>query len=113
MKLLTPSRVVRCDNYCLGRPGWTLWLCLSTLLIPPRMPAVTLISAIPKFASQEEHASAVNATPNSFSEIPPLLNHQETNVLVTLEPSLEGYESAVQGTLYILTRYGVFNLWWS
>ena len=79
------------------------------------MPAVTFISAIPNFASQEEHASAVNATPNSFSEIPPLLNHQETNVSVTLDPPLEGYESAVQGTLYVLTRYvytGIFILWW-
>ncbi len=106
----TPSRD-KCD--AMTGPMDCFFACSS--VHSSRMPAVTLLSSIPKFSSQEEHASAVNATPSSFSEIPPILNHQETNVLVTLEPPLEGYESAIQGTLYIITRYvytSVFILWW-
>jgi len=66
------------------------------------MPTITFISSIPVFSQD-----AVDSTPKSFSDIPVLLKHQEKNVQVTLEPHLEGYQSAVQGTLYILTRYGI------
>jgi len=68
------------------------------------MPTVTFISSIPAFDFQE----SVDSTPKSFSDIPVILKHQEKNVRVMFEPQLEGYQSAVQGTLYILTSVLVF-----
>lgn len=70
------------------------------------MPAVTLISSVPEFASQEEHASSVGSTPNSFSDINPVLKHKEANVSISFEPPVEGFDSTVQGTLYVVTRQG-------
>jgi nucleotide-sensitive chloride channel 1A len=69
------------------------------------MPGVALISSLPAFYFQD----AVDSTPKSFSDMPVVLKHQENNVRITLEPALEGYQSAVQGTLYILTRLFFFS----
>ncbi|KDQ57298.1 hypothetical protein JAAARDRAFT_35936 [Jaapia argillacea MUCL 33604] len=74
------------------------------------MPAVTLTSTIPKFISPEEHKTLVTSTPASFSDIPPVLRHQEHNVSITLEPPVEGFspEDAAQGTLYVIESVLVF-----
>lgn len=67
------------------------------------MPAVNLISTLPAFTTQDEHTTLVGSTPNSFTDIPPVVRYKEEGVSVTLEPQLEGFHS-VQGTLYVLTR---------
>jgi len=75
------------------------------------MPAVNLISTVPVFVSPEEHVTAVASTPNSFSDIQPVIRHKEENVSVTLDPPLEGFSdgTAVQGTLYVLTRLALHS----
>ncbi|KAH9481731.1 Methylosome subunit pICln [Psilocybe cubensis] len=74
------------------------------------MPSVNLITAVPHFVTQEEHTALVASTPNSFSDIPPVIKHKEENVTVTLDPPLEGFPSSdgVQGTLYVLTSVLAF-----
>ena len=73
------------------------------------MPAVHLISTLPAFTSQDEHTTLVGSTPNSFTDIPPVIRHKEEGVSVVLEPALEGFPNT-QGTLYILTRsVGIFD----
>jgi len=71
------------------------------------MPAVNLISTLPNFTSQDEHTTIVGSTPNSFTDIPPVLRHKEENVSVVLEPELEGF-SNTDGTLYVLTSVLAF-----
>lgn len=70
------------------------------------MPALNLISTLPTFTSQDEHTTLVGSTPNSFTDIPPVIRHKEEAVSVLLDPPLEGFsnEDAAQGTLYVLTR---------
>ncbi|KAF5370452.1 hypothetical protein D9615_009739 [Tricholomella constricta] len=74
------------------------------------MPAVTLITALPTFASPEEHRQIISSTPASFSSIPPVCKHQELNVTVRLDPAVDGFtdQDAAQGTLYVLTSVLVF-----
>ena len=74
------------------------------------MPALNLISTLPTFTSQDEHRTLVGSTPNSFTDIPPVIKRKEECVSVVLEPRLEGFsnEDAAQGTLYVLTRSVVF-----
>ena len=67
------------------------------------MPSVNLVSAVPTFVSLEEHKTLVASTPASFNDIPPVLRHKEDNVVVTLNPPLDGFDG-VTGTLYVLTR---------
>jgi len=71
------------------------------------MPAVNLISTLPNFTSQDEHTTLVGSTPNSFTDIPPVIRHKEEGVSVVLEPELEGFSNG-QGTLYILTSVLAF-----
>jgi len=71
------------------------------------MPAVNLISTLPTFTSQDEHTTLVGSTPNSFTDIPPVIKHKEEGVSVVLEPELEGFSNA-QGTLYVLTSVLAF-----
>lgn len=65
-----------------------------------------LVNTIPKFNSPEEHRDLVATTPESFSDIPPVLRHKEENVSVVLDPTLDGFspEDSAQGTLYVLER---------
>ncbi|KAF9048550.1 regulator of volume decrease after cellular swelling-domain-containing protein [Panaeolus papilionaceus] len=69
------------------------------------MSAVKLITTLPTFASPQQHQNIVASTPSSFSDIPPVVKHQEPNVSVTLNPPLDGFSSTdpIQGTLYVLT----------
>ena len=75
------------------------------------MPLITPISTKPNYISQEEHREAISTTPNSFSDIPPLLRYSEDNVKVVLEPPLEGFseEDSQSGTLYIIERSGLIT----
>ncbi|EIW84174.1 hypothetical protein CONPUDRAFT_151209 [Coniophora puteana RWD-64-598 SS2] len=65
------------------------------------MPSVTAISAPPTFVSPEEHQQLVASTPDSFSDIPAVLRHQQPDVAVTLDPPLEGFspQDAANGVL--------------
>jgi chloride channel, nucleotide-sensitive, 1A len=71
------------------------------------MPAVSLITSLPKFISVEEYRVVSASTPSSFSEIPPVLRHQEDNVAVSFDPTLEGLsiDDCAKGTLYVVERY--------
>lgn len=71
------------------------------------MASITLVDALPKFVSPEEHKTLVASTPASFSDIPPVLRHKEENVSITLDPVLETFsaEDCANGTLYVIERY--------
>lgn len=72
------------------------------------MVSTTIISSVPSFVSPDEHRDLVGATPESFSDIPPVLRHKEENVTVLFDPPLEhlspGDDS--KGVLYVIDRYG-------
>lgn len=70
------------------------------------MPTVSLISTVPSYVTKEEDSSLCASTPASFSDLPPILAHQEENVSVILDPPVEGFsaEDAAQGTLYLISR---------
>jgi len=74
------------------------------------MPSITPITAVPIFISPEQHKTLVESTPASFSDIPPVLRHQEENVLVKLDPALDGFtrENDARGTLYVIESLLVF-----
>jgi len=74
------------------------------------MPAVTLITSIPKFISADEYRTLAASTPSSFNDIPPVLRHQEEHVAVSLDPPLDGLsiDDCAKGTLYVLERFVVF-----
>jgi nucleotide-sensitive chloride channel 1A len=78
------------------------------------MPSATIIDALPTFISPEEHRAAVQSTPSSFSDIPPVLRHEEKDISVSFDPALEGL-SHQTGNLYIAERYVFFihcnNVW--
>ena len=71
-----------------------------------KMPTVSLISTVPSYVTKEEDNSLCASTPASFSDLPPILVHQEGNVSITLDPPVEGFsaEDAAQGTLYLISR---------
>ncbi|KAJ3796725.1 regulator of volume decrease after cellular swelling-domain-containing protein [Lentinula aff. detonsa] len=71
--------------------------------------AATLIGAVPKFVSPEEHRNIVGSTPVSFNDIPPVLRHEEP-VSVTFEPSLDGFNEVdgKEGVLYVLESVLIF-----
>ncbi len=70
------------------------------------MPAIQPINTLPAYSSPEEYQSIVASTPDSFSDIPPVLRHKEENVTVTVDPPLppEFSGDELKGTLYVLTR---------
>lgn len=73
------------------------------------MAPIVIIDSLPKFISQEEHKTAIASTPASFSDIPPVLRHQEDNVSINLDPPLEGFgaDECAKGTLYVIERYAL------
>ncbi|EIM91386.1 uncharacterized protein STEHIDRAFT_153030 [Stereum hirsutum FP-91666 SS1] len=76
------------------------------------MPAVTPITEVPSYISPEEHRTLTASTPASFTSIPPVLRHTETNVRVTFDPPLNptifGPDDAREGTLYVIESALVF-----
>ena len=70
------------------------------------MPAVTFIDTIPNHISVEEHRTLTGTTPNSFSDIPPVLRQKVDNVRIAFDPPLDGFSSddGALGTLYIIER---------
>lgn len=78
------------------------------------MPAIHQISSLPAFVSREQHTSIVASTPSSFNDIPPIVQHQEENVTVVLDPPLSEFSGDdLKGSLYVLTRYIDHNLFHS
>ncbi|KAF7773389.1 hypothetical protein Agabi119p4_5556 [Agaricus bisporus var. burnettii] len=73
------------------------------------MPAIHQISSLPAFVSREQHTSIVASTPSSFNDIPPIVQHQEENVTVVLDPPLSEFSGDdLKGSLYVLTSALVF-----
>ncbi|KAG8863140.1 hypothetical protein FRB96_009322 [Tulasnella sp. 330] len=73
------------------------------------MPALTIITEIPHFVSKEDHAEITTRTPESFSDIPPVLRRKDENVRVELEPALPNLAAQdLTGTLYVLESVLVF-----
>ena len=70
------------------------------------MAPIVIIDEIPKFISPEEHKNLIASTPASFSDIPPVLRHQEEDVSITLDPPLDGFsaEECAKGSLYVIER---------
>ncbi|EKM78651.1 hypothetical protein AGABI1DRAFT_114261, partial [Agaricus bisporus var. burnettii JB137-S8] len=67
------------------------------------------ISSLPAFVSREQHTSIVASTPSSFNDIPPIVQHQEENVTVVLDPPLSEFSGDdLKGSLYVLTSALVF-----
>ncbi|KAH7919374.1 hypothetical protein BV22DRAFT_1040967 [Leucogyrophana mollusca] len=75
------------------------------------MARITAITSVPPFISPEEHQTISASTPNSFSDIPPILRHHERGVRVTLDPPLDGWTEgeAVEGDLYVIESALVFS----
>lgn len=70
------------------------------------MPAVTIIDALPIFITLEEYNEAAQATPTSFSDIPPVIRHKAENVRITFTPPVPGLseDELSRGTLFIIER---------
>ncbi|KAK0200967.1 regulator of volume decrease after cellular swelling-domain-containing protein [Desarmillaria ectypa] len=64
--------------------------------------AVHLTSTLPSFSTPKEHATIVSSTPQNFSDIPPVLRHQQKEVHVRFEAPLESKADWQQGTLYVI-----------
>ncbi|KAG7448118.1 uncharacterized protein BT62DRAFT_947043 [Guyanagaster necrorhizus] len=64
--------------------------------------AVHLTSILPRFSTLEEHATIVSSTPQNFSDIPPVLRHEQKEVNVTFDAPLEGKAEWLHGTLYVI-----------
>ncbi|PBK92648.1 hypothetical protein ARMGADRAFT_1013197 [Armillaria gallica] len=64
--------------------------------------AVHLTSTLPSFSTPQEHAAIVSSTPKNFSDIPPVLRHQQNEVQVRFEAPLEGKAEWRHGTLYVI-----------
>lgn len=73
------------------------------------MSPIAIVDTLPRYISPDEHKTMIASTPASFSDIPPVLRHQEDNVSITLEPPVEGFttEECAKGTLYIIERYAL------
>lgn len=73
------------------------------------MAPIVIIDELQKFISPEEHRNLIASTPASFSDIPPVLRHQEEDVSITLDPPLDGFsaEECAKGTLYVIERYAI------
>lgn len=71
------------------------------------MVSATLISSLPPFASPDQHSAIVGATPDSFSDIPPVLRLTENDVHVAFDPPLDEFteHDGVSGRLYVIERY--------
>lgn len=79
------------------------------------MPAsLTLIDALPRFISPDEHKTLIASTPTSFTDIPPVLQHTQSNVSITLDPPFPafGAEDCAKGTLYVIERRVYQNYDW-
>ncbi|KAI5119010.1 hypothetical protein M0805_004419 [Coniferiporia weirii] len=68
------------------------------------MPAVTTISAAPSCISPDEHRERTAATPASFADIPPVLQHKEQNVQAVFDPPFADLseDELKNGTVYII-----------
>ncbi len=64
--------------------------------------AVHLTSTLPSFSTPKEHATIVSSTPQNFSDILPVLRHQQKEVQVRFEAPLEDKAEWRHGTLYVI-----------
>lgn len=84
------------------------WLSQTPVRAPPHtMPPVARLEASPTYVVQEEHTELQSSTPNSFSDLPPLLVLELNPVLVKLQPvpaALNGDEKdelVMEGRLWV------------
>lgn len=72
--------------------------------LTPAMPAVTVIDALPRFVTPQEHAEIVSRTPESFASIPSVLRHKQDNVTVSLDPPIAEFNDDNKGSIYVVER---------
>lgn len=79
------------------------WILTKTV----NMPAVTIINAPPLSITPEEYREATQATPSSFSDIPPVLRHNAENIRISFSPPIAELsdEELNKGSLYVIERY--------
>jgi hypothetical protein len=68
--------------------------------------AVTLISVLPEYVSQEKRSELLSSTPEDFSTLPPMIVYHAEEVTVTFTPAVEGFASTepTKGSLHVLDR---------
>ena len=74
------------------------------------MPAVTVINTLPHFVTPQEHADIVSRTPETFSDIPPVLRQKRENVTIAFDPPIPEFTDDNKGTLYVVERYHMILL---
>lgn len=81
-------------------------IAVSSTSTTTTMSSVTLIDALPKFITPDEHRELTGTTPASFSDIPPVLRHKEDIASARFDPPVEGFtqEDGTKGTLYVIER---------
>jgi hypothetical protein len=72
--------------------------------------AVSSISALPEYVSQEKHKEILASTPADFSTLPPVLVYLAQDVSVSFTPPMEGFstDEPTKGSLYVIDRSVVF-----
>lgn len=86
--------------------------CGCKFVLLTTMPALTEITTLPHHILPEEHKQIIGSTPQSFSDIPPVLRHKEENVTITLDPPIQEFASPEysRGTIYVIERYVLYVL---
>ncbi|KZT41281.1 hypothetical protein SISSUDRAFT_1069956 [Sistotremastrum suecicum HHB10207 ss-3] len=74
------------------------------------MSTISLISELPSYISPEQRSQLSSSTPESFSDILPVLRHTQPNVSVKFDPLFDGFstEDSQSGTLYVIESVLVF-----
>jgi len=66
------------------------------------MPAIKLISEVPRHSSPQEHSELTSKTPEDFKDIPPILRYTQQDVIVTIDPPVVGLDARLTTTIYVL-----------
>lgn len=72
--------------------------------------AISIISSLPIFISEEEHRTRTSSTPESFADIPPVLKHQQRDVTVKFDPPIQELspDELKGGTLYVVESLMIY-----
>jgi nucleotide-sensitive chloride channel 1A len=74
---------------------------LKLLVIHLHLNMLAQLSSPPTYVSQEEHDALTSSTPESFTDIPPILRFLDEEVEVVLSPATGWWEGKVKGKLWV------------